>query len=195
MNSCLDLWRRFTGDGVYPHELAFLLDNPLRSLILPAGRLADRLELLPDSQVLEIGPGPGYFSKAVAARIPDGQLTLFDIQREMLLKTRRKLERNGCGNYWLVQGNGAALPFPAGVFDVVFMVTVLGEVGDPEVCMAGAVSVLRPGGLLSVTEQAGDPDAMTQAELERMGAAAGLACAEVIGFRGGFTLNLRKGCG
>ncbi len=187
-----EVWRRFSGKGVYPHELAFILESPLRKLILPAKRLVDRLHLARDSRVLEIGPGPGYFSPEVAQRIPEGELILFDIQREMLDKSQAKLQRTGHKNFRLVQGRAEALPFGANTFDVVFMVTVLGEVTDPQTCVANIVKVLRPGGLLSLTEQAGDPDALTEAALQRMGEAEGLRYLESSRFRGGFTLNLVK---
>jgi ubiquinone/menaquinone biosynthesis C-methylase UbiE len=186
------VWRRFSGKGVYPHELAFVLDNPLRNLILPARRLVDWLHLSKSSRVLEIGPGPGYFSPEVAKRIPAGELILFDIQWEMLAKSRIKTGRKGLRNVELVQGNAEALPFGASTFDVVFLVTVLGEVPNPETCMASIAEILRPGGVLSLTEQCGDPDALTEAELQRMGEAKGLRYMEVNRFRGGFTLNLKK---
>ena len=142
--------------------------------------------------MLEIGPGPGYFSSEVVKRIPDGELILFDIQWEMLAKSRAKLERTGLGNYRFVQGNAQELPFDASTFDVVFLVTVLGEVANPEICMAGIAGILRPGGVLSLTEQGGDPDALTENVLRRMGETKGLCCMEVSRFRGGFTLNLKK---
>ena len=60
----------------------------MRKFILSPRKLADRLHLKEDSQVLEIGPGPGYFSVEVARRVPHGHLELFDIQQEMLEKAR-----------------------------------------------------------------------------------------------------------
>jgi ubiquinone/menaquinone biosynthesis C-methylase UbiE len=186
------IWQRFSGHGVYPHELAFILDNPLRNLILPARRLVDRLHLCKASRVLEIGPGPGYFSAEVLKRIPQGQLVLFDIQHEMLAKSRGKLGQTQHQNYVFVQGNAEALPFGPNTFDVVFLVTVLGEVVHPETCMARIAEVLRPGGLLSLTEQTGDPDALTEAALRQMGEHLGLRATEIKRFRSGFTLNLKK---
>ena len=142
--------------------------------------------------MLEIGSGPGCFSSEVVKRIPDGELILFDIQWEMLAKSRAKLERTGLGNYRFVQGNAQELPFGASTFDVVFLVTVLGEVASPEICPAGIEEILRPGGVLSLTEQGGDPDALTEIVLRRMGESQGLNWVEVNKFRGGFTLNLKK---
>jgi hypothetical protein len=60
---------RLTRPGMYPVEYARWLLNPLRYLIMPPGRMADRLQLLPTDRVLEVGCGPGFFSPAVARRI------------------------------------------------------------------------------------------------------------------------------
>src|SRR5512145_652167 len=81
-----DVWRRFSGRGAYPHELAFLLTLPLRRLIQPPARLVARLGLAPDARVLELGPGPGYFSVELARAVPRGRVVLYDLQREMLAK-------------------------------------------------------------------------------------------------------------
>lgn len=81
-----DVLNRLSGQGVYPYEFAFLLDIPLRKLILSPQKVADHLHLTSHAQVLEIGPGSGYFSGEVARKIPEGQLTLLDIPSEMLDK-------------------------------------------------------------------------------------------------------------
>ena len=52
-----------------PFERASHLLNPLRKLILSPKKLAGRLDLRQDSRVLELGPGPGFFSPEVARRI------------------------------------------------------------------------------------------------------------------------------
>jgi len=96
---------------------------------------------------------------------------------------------NNC--HW-VQGDAVRLPFGLGAFDVVFLVTVLGEVSQPRECMADIGRVLRPGGLLSVTEQKGDPDALSQKELLQLGEESGFEFLEQFSFFRGFTLNLRK---
>lgn len=187
-----EVLRRFAGQGVYPYELAFLLESPLRNLILSAHKLADHLHLSATFSVLEIGPGPGFFSAEVARRISSGRLVLFDIQYQMLEKSRAKLERARVNNYHLVQGNAVRLPFSLGAFDVVFLVTVLGEVSQPRECVSDIGRVLRPGGLLSVTEQTGDPDALSQRELLQLAEESGFQFLEQFPFFGGFTLNLRK---
>src|SRR5208282_4923781 len=111
-----DIWTRGAGRGTCPHQLAFLLEFSLRPFILSPERLAERLELNEAARVLELGlgPGPGYFSRAVARRIPRGYLMLVDLQREMLQKATTKLARSGFGDVGFAQANGAALPVHSG---------------------------------------------------------------------------------
>jgi len=103
--------RGFFGRGLFPHQLSFVLGSALRRFVLSPGELADRLHLKESSRVLEVGPGPGYFSVEVARRLPQGRLELFDLQREMLEQARRRLERAGLHNVGFTQGDACNLPY------------------------------------------------------------------------------------
>jgi ubiquinone/menaquinone biosynthesis C-methylase UbiE len=190
-----EVWDRFKGRGTYPHQFAFILLNPLRSLIFSRRELAERLHLTADSRVLELGPGPGFFSVSIAHRVPSGHLCLVDLQREMLEKARARIRRAGVANVSFAQASATALPFAGEVFDAAFLVTVLGEVPDAAACVAQLRDAIRPGGLLSITELAGDPDAMTEREIAALAKAANLEHAETFPMRFGFTINFRKAAG
>ena len=152
--------------------------NPLRYLITPPGRIVSRLQLLPTDRVLEVGCGPGFFSPAVAHRLSAGHLTLFDAQAPMLEMALQRLEKQRLTNVSSVCGSADNLPFADALFDVVFMVTVLGEVADRAVAVREAARVLRPSGRFSSTEAAGDPDRVKREELDELAGLAGLAKAE-----------------
>ncbi len=175
-----DVWRRFSGRGTYPHQLAVLLLFPLRRMVLSPETLVGHLHLTRASRVLEVGPGPGFFSIAVARAVPEGRLELVDIQLEMLQKARRRLWRAGVHHAGYTRANGGQLPFRSGAFDVAFLVAVLGEVPDPKACLASIANVLRPGGLLSVVELPGDPDALTEGQLRTLTQATGLDLVESV---------------
>jgi ubiquinone/menaquinone biosynthesis C-methylase UbiE len=113
-----------------PHTHAPHLLNPLRALVLSPGALVRRLKLKPDFRVLELGPGPGYFSPAVARAVPKGKLVLVDVQREMLDMARERLDRQNVANVEYRQGDALSLPAKDAVFDAAFLVAVLGEVAD-----------------------------------------------------------------
>ena len=187
-----DIVKRGAGRGTCPHQLAFLLECGLRRFVLSPERLAERLELEDTSRVLELGPGPGYFSRAVACRIPQGFLLLVDLQREMLQKARGKLARAGLRNVGFVQANAAVLPVPSGACDCVFLVAVLGEVSDPESCLREIYRVLRPGGLLSLTEQPGDPDFVALPDARSLVEGAGFRFEKVYGRGKNYTASFRS---
>lgn len=159
------LMRAFGADG-FPHQLSWLLDNPIRRLFVTPEELAHRLSILPQHRILEIGPGSGYFSVELARRVPMGRLELFDLQPEMLAKARRKLERHGLLNVGYFSGNASAdLPYRDGFFDWAVLVTVLGEVFDRSACVRSVHRVLRPHGSLAVHEHLPDPDFVPFQEL------------------------------
>ena len=160
-----DIWRRFSGRGAYPHELAPMLLIPFRRIVLSPEKLIQHLDLARASRVLEVGPGPGFFSIDVARAIPEGRLELVDIQREMLDKARRRLRKAGVANVGYTQANATRLPYRRRAFDVAFLVAVLGEVPDPRACVSSIADVLTSEGLLVVAELPGDPDALTEVQL------------------------------
>ncbi|MBU2494661.1 MAG: methyltransferase domain-containing protein [Bacteroidetes bacterium] len=187
-----NIFGRLIGQGIYPYQLAFLLDTPIRRIVLSPKTLVDRLNLSDNSKVLEIGTGPGYFSIETAKRIPEGNIVLFDIQLEMLLKSKRKIERNNITNAKHVQGNAAFLPFKNSAFDNVFLVTVLGEISNRINSLIEINNVLKLGGILSITEMYGDPDLITENELELLLCQSGFVIYKKYSSSKGFTINFKK---
>ena len=185
-------FERFTGKGVYPVEYARMLLNPLRHLISPVWLIVRRLGPKPTDQVLEIGCGPGYFSPGIARALPKGTLMLFDFQDGMLDLAEARLKVRGLTNYDRRQGDAKAMPFADASFDVAFMVTVLGEVGDAMAALKEAARVIKPGGRLSVTEMFGDPDFVPREEVHRLMREAGFFIERDFGPRAFFTCNARK---
>ncbi len=176
-----------------PHTHAPHLLNPLRGLLLSPGRLVRRLGLRPDARVLELGPGPGYFSPQVARAVPQGTLVLVDVQPEMLDMARERLQARGITNVEYRCADAVSLPVADGSCDVAFLVAVLGEIPDRAGCLHELHRALKPDGLLSITEMSlGDPDYIRPAELADATRAAGF---EVYARYSGlfhYTLNLGK---
>ena len=160
------------------HEHAAHLLHPLRWLFLSSKKLADRLDLQKNFRVLELGPGPGYFSIEVARRVPAGTLVLLDIQQEMLDMAKERLDKKGLFNVEYIKGDAQSLNAAQESFDVAFLVAVLGEVPDQSQCLKEIFRVLRPHGLLSITEQPHDPDRIPQPEIRRLAEEQGFASFE-----------------
>jgi ubiquinone/menaquinone biosynthesis C-methylase UbiE len=145
LDTVLRQTRRAT-DMPYPHWAAVFLNNPIRRRLGRPGAVVDKVGLNPADRVLELGPGPGYFSVELARRLPEGRLELFDLQPQMLENARRTLDRTGHANVGYHSGDASGeLPFQNASFDVAFLAAVLGEVPDKSACIRSLERVLRPG--------------------------------------------------
>ncbi len=177
----------------FPHQMSFILELPFRALLITPSQLADRLHLTKNSQVLEVGCGSGVFSVEVARRLPRGHLELFDLQREMLAKARQKIEAAGLARIvGYTQGDARKLALPTAGFDVAFLVAVLGEVPEPRKCLAALARVIRPGGLLSITEHLPDPDFSRFSSLRSLVEQEGFDFVERFGPPWSYTANFRR---
>jgi ubiquinone/menaquinone biosynthesis C-methylase UbiE len=184
--------KSFTGKGIFPYKFAFTLLIPLRNIFLSPKKLIERLELKEDFIVLEIGPGPGYFSIKVAQRLTQGKLVLADIQQEMLDYAKKRIEKRGLKNVEYKLCDGEKLKFSNEYFDRVFMVTVIGEVVQKEKYIHEINRILKKGGLLSISELAGDPDRMNIEELKELTAIGGLKLQKHFGSKKNYTINFIK---
>ena len=150
----------------FPHQLAWLLNNPVRGLLLSPRTLLSRIPLRPTDRIVELGPGSGYFSLALSAAVSEGHLELIDLQPQMLAKARRRLTAQGRSNVsYTVADAGSPLPLAAASFDVAMLVHVLGEVEDQAQCLRSLASALKPGGVLALHEGIPDPDRIPIATL------------------------------
>ncbi len=183
----------FAGKGVCPYRYAFTLLIPLRNLILSPRKLLKMLSLREDSQVLEVGPGPGYFSPHVARATSRGRLVLADIQPEMLDFAKKRMEKKGLKNVSYHLCNGRDFPFDDNSFDTIFLVAVLGEIENKERYAEEFRRLLKPEGLLSVSELPGDPDRMEKEEIIRLMQEYGFTLKGSYGSRKNFTLLFRNG--
>jgi ubiquinone/menaquinone biosynthesis C-methylase UbiE len=163
------LRKRREAHSPFPHQATFILDNPLRRALMKPARIIDGLGLTGSEHVLEIGPGPGFFSVEIARRLTDGRLDLFDIQPEMLEKAKRQLERASLDDVGFTTGEASeGFPFPDNTFDVAFLAAVIGEVSDKQACIHSLSRVLKPGGRLVFLEMFPDPDRLSVRELREV---------------------------
>jgi ubiquinone/menaquinone biosynthesis C-methylase UbiE len=160
---------RQKGASPYPHQAAFILNNPIRRALTKPGRLVDNIGLTGSEHVLEVGPGPGFYSVEIARRLTYGRLDLFDIQPEMLEKARRQLEQAGFRDVGFTTGQASdGFPFPDNTFDTAFLAAVIGEVPDKQACIQSLGRVLKPGGQLVFAETFPDPDRLSVQELREL---------------------------
>jgi ubiquinone/menaquinone biosynthesis C-methylase UbiE len=153
-----------------PHP--FITHERLREILHPVG----------GERLLEVGPGTGYYSLAVAGWLsPIGRLDVVDIQQEMLDHTMRRAQEQGIGHIKPTRADARELPFPDDTFDGAYLVTVLGEIPDQVAALRELGRVVRPGGRIVVGELFGDPHMVTHSALAERAAAAGLRVERKLG--------------
>jgi ubiquinone/menaquinone biosynthesis C-methylase UbiE len=184
--------KSFSGKGVFPYKFAFTLLIPFRNIFLSRKELIKRLELKNDLKVLEVGPGPGYFSIKIAKEIFKGKLVLADIQQEMLDYAKKRIDKKGFNNVDYYLCNGLEFNFPDFYFDRIFLVTVIGEVENKEIYFTEFYRMLKFGGILSISEIAGDPDKMESDEIKEFAKNVGFKFYKFYGNEKNYTINFQK---
>jgi ubiquinone/menaquinone biosynthesis C-methylase UbiE len=155
-----------------PYAQRWVLEVPRP--FLTRGDIVDALAPKPGEAILEIGPGPGYHSLAVARELePGGTLHAFDVQQDMLDALALRASREGVSNVEPRQGDARKLPYDDAKFDGAFLVTVLGEIPDGDVALRELHRVLRPGARLVVGEILLDPHFVRASTLRRRAEGAG----------------------
>lgn len=115
------------------------------------GPLLDAARVGPGIRTLDVATGPGYVAGAAAAR--GAAVVGLDFSAAMLAEARRHHPA-----IEFEAGDAAALPFPDARFDAVVMSFGLLHLDRPDLALAEAHRVLRPGGRLAFTVWA-TPDA------------------------------------
>ena len=164
-------WSR-NARGPFPYSLRWILAMP--HPITP-GLLRQGVEPAPGHHVLEIGSGTGRHAVQVAQWIaPTGTLDVFDVQQDMLDAVMRRADDQAIANITPKHGQaGAQLPYPDEQFDAAYLVTVIGEIPDPDIALRELRRVVRPGGRLAVGEVLLDPDYTSLRELRSLAEASG----------------------
>ena len=163
------LWmrERYGRGGPFPARDALALLNPQRRRLHPLEESVRFFRIKPGDTVLEIGPGPGYFS-IDAARVagPGGRVVCIDVQPGMIAVLDERLRRERAVNARPLVGDATRLPLADGSVDAAFLVFVLGEIPDRPAAMAELRRVMKPGGVISVMETWTDSDYQLEASVE-----------------------------
>ena len=118
-------------------------DAPVEAALL--GALGPALGVL-----LDIGTGTGRMAEVLAAQA--SHVTAFDKSPEMLRIARARLQHLPAAQVDLVQGDFTALPLADASYDTVLFHQVLHYAQAPELALAEAARVLRPGGRIAVVD-------------------------------------------
>jgi ubiquinone/menaquinone biosynthesis C-methylase UbiE len=177
-----------------PYWLAWLLDNPLTEAVAGTQVTLDRIGLQPGEHGLDVGSGPGRLSIPAAQRVgPNGRVVALDVQPQMLARLRKRAAAAGVTNVAARLGDITGdSSLPTGSFDRAWLVTVLGEIPDRQAALRNVYRVLKPGGVLSITEIFPDPHYQSRTEVLRLGQEAGFEPTRYWGTPLAFTQNFVK---
>ncbi len=104
----------------------------------------------PLGELLDIGTGTGRMAELCADNAT--RVVALDKSLDMLRVARAKLQDRTADTVELVQGDFAALPFPAHSFDTVLFHQVLHFAQDPGGALTEAARVTRPGGRIAIID-------------------------------------------
>jgi len=112
-----------------------------------------------DERALDVGTGAGALAFALAPLVRE--VVGLDPVPELLGLARER----SLPNTQFVEGDGTALPFPDGAFDLTGTHRTLHHVAQPDRIVAELSRVARPGGCVLVVDQIAPDDPSTAAEL------------------------------
>ena len=177
-----------------PAAFGWALNHPLRRRYMR--RTIERFGIRRGETVLELGPGTGALTVDAARKVGlEGRLVAVDIQPEMIAAVEKRVRRAGLSNVETHVADAYRLPLEDESADRAFLVTVLPEIPDQARALAELRRVLKPGGVLSITEDFADPDYQFASETIRRVQAAGFRLGERFGNPWLYTVNFAKPVG
>jgi len=119
--------------------------------------LVEAARLTGAERVLDLGCGAGHTSLALASRA--ASVTAVDLTAEMLAVAEALAQERNLANMTFELADVAALPFPAGSFDLVVSRYAAHHFAAPERALAETRRVLRPGGAFLLVDTVAPEDA------------------------------------
>lgn len=145
-----------------PYFIGRFLDSNHRRRLQPPYKIIQGSGIKKGIKSLEIGCGSGAYTTFIARAIGnDGIVYALDIQQKMLKQLENKLNRlenKDIKNIIPVLASAYDLPFDKNTMDLVYMVSVFQEIPDKNKTLKEIKRVLKPGGILSISEFFVDPD-------------------------------------
>ena len=177
-----------------PHFMTEIIDNPVRrKYIQKPEQIAQRMGAKSGAVVLEVGPGKGSYTEAVAKRIlPEGIVYAIDIQQPILDKLQMRIDEAGIKNIIPKLDDAYNLSFEDNSIDIIFAIACLPEIPKPVKVLEEFKRVLKPEGTISLCELFIDPDYPFRRTEKKWAEEAGLILKEEFGNWFSYQLNFGK---
>ncbi len=177
-----------------PGFMTRLIDNPIRRrFIQKPNRIAERMRLEPGMIVVEIGPGKGSYTKAVAEKVlPNGKVYAIDIQESVINRLKRRIKKEDISNIVPKIDDAFNLSFENKSVDRIFAIACLPEIPDPVKALKEFHRILKPSGIISLSELFPDPDYPRRKTEKKWAEIAGFELDEEFGNWFVYQLNFKK---
>jgi ubiquinone/menaquinone biosynthesis C-methylase UbiE len=106
----------------------------------------------PETHLLEIACGPGFYACSLAQRYPDIQITGVDLSERLLSRAKNRADIRHLKNCQFVKANVLALSQSLEPVDAIIASRLLMVVGDRPQALREIFSALRPGGRCFIAE-------------------------------------------
>lgn len=176
-----------------PAFVTRMIDNPFRrKFVQKPDVIASRMMLKPGMTVLDIGPGKGSYTKAVAEKVlPEGRVYAIDIQEKVIDYLNRRIEKEQIPNIMPSIGNVYDLSFSDASIDRILLIACLPEIPDKIRALKELRRVLKADGIISLCELFPDPDYPFRSTEKKWAGAANLKLVSEYGNWFAYQLNFR----
>lgn len=179
-----------------PPFVGRILDSGIRRWVQPPDKIIERSGTEKGMHVLDLGCGSGAFTPLLARAVGEqGKVYAIDLQAGMLQQLERKLtqaENLDIKNVGIKQASAYDLPFEDGALDLVFMVAALQEISDRDRALREISRVLKPDGILAITEFLPDTDYPRRSATIKLCQNEGFAPNDNLGNFWNYTIRFKK---
>ena len=149
--------------------------------------------LKPGMLIIEIGPGKGSYTKVLANNVlPNGKVFAIDIQESIINRLKQRIAKEEITNIFPRIDDAYNLSFEKESVDRVLMIACLPEIPEPVRVLKELKRVLKPDGVLSLSEMLPDPDYPRRKTEIKWAKQAGFELFEKFGNWFIYQLNFRK---
>ena len=153
---------------ITPPGAGFILHSAARRRYRNFDRTLRPLQLQNGLRVLEVGSGTGAFTIPLADTLgPAGSVYSIEVQSGMIEQQKQRIRASGVTNAWLYQADALALPFASAAFDRAVVIACLPMLPDKQRALRELRRVLKPDGLLLVSEELIEPEYVPAAVTRR----------------------------
>ena len=112
----------------------------------------EKMNLSPTSIVADIGAGTGYYTFAIAKKIPQGKIYAVEIQDEMIEHLQQKKISTGANNVEIVKGTRQSVNLPEKSIDLAILIDVYHELEFPHETLESIQRSLKDDGAMLLLE-------------------------------------------